>query len=554
MAHDLRIKSELLAPLAAMAYVQQGGGSYYGQLRKSSDPVLAVGAWCGLLDGKLVGHAFWDELAALGRYEAIRSRAYTYFEDLLEHELARKVATTDVVSRSGLEQALMLADLDRNAAAAAEAEGGLYLATGDIEHVLKASARAETGGGWRAGLAWALRAILIAPLAAVPVQRLFVVLESSGQPDLLQEVAEIFVSRNLNLPVAQVFLAGAAYMRGDAELCLAKLRPLDDAKVAANKLLAPYSGAIRTLRAQAKEKLGHYKQAYEGYVALNDAERDRSINPDNFYKGIEVRGRLAIPALPPDEHPDVVQMLGFPRSGTTLLENALAAHPQIETFEEIPGVTVAIDRIERVLLGKVPPEPPEVTFAVARQKYYGEVESRRHKAGATVLVDKMPIRSADAAFISKLFPEWRYIFSIRHPYDVILSCFKQRFLPNPAMENFRSIAAASRLYDQTMTEWFNHHTLHDPAVHYVRYDQLVTDFDRVAGGTLDFLGVPWDDKVRDFSKSAEKRAAMTPSYQKVRQGLSIGVQTAWRNYGFVFQSDAAKPLRKWVEFFGYEAE
>jgi spermidine/putrescine-binding protein len=71
---------------------------------------------------------------------------------------------------------------------------------------------------------------------------------------------------------------------------------------------------------------------------------------------------------------------------------------------------------------------------------------------------------------------------------------------------------------------------------------------------LDFLGVEWNESVRDFSAAASNRAAKTPSYQKVRQGLSIGVQTQWQNYGFAFQSEAAKPLRKWAEFFGYPVE
>lgn len=69
-----------------------------------------------------------------------------------------------------------------------------------------------------------------------------------------------------------------------------------------------------------------------------------------------------------------------------------------------------------------------------------------------------------------------------------------------------------------------------------------------------FLGVPWDDSVRDFSSAAEKRAAKTPSYQKVRQGLGIGVQSQWRNYDFIFDSPVAKPLQKWIAFFGYDSK
>ena len=72
----------------------------------------------------------------------------------------------------------------------------------------------------------------------------------------------------------------------------------------------------------------------------------------------------------------------------------------------------------------------------ARAGYFEEIASLRKKPDATVLIDKLPIRSADAEFITKLFPEWRYIFSIRHPYDVVLSCFKQRFTPNPCNGKF----------------------------------------------------------------------------------------------------------------------
>ena len=155
--------------------------------------------------------------------------------------------------------------------------------------------------------------------------------------------------------------------------------------------------------------------------------------------------------------------------------------------------------------------------------------------------------------MSKLFPEKRYVFSIRHPYDVVLSCFKQQFVRNIAMEHFRTFETAAKLYDFTMTQWFAVHGFDDPRVHYVRYDDLVTDFEPTLRGALHFLGVGWDPAVLDFARAAEQRSARTPSYQKVRQGLSIGVQTSWRNYRFLFNSDAARPLRKWVGHFGYDA-
>lgn len=168
-----------------------------------------------------------------------------------------------------------------------------------------------------------------------------------------------------------------------------------------------------------------------------------------------------------------------------------------------------------------------------------------------MLIDKMPIRSTEAGFMARLFPEWRYIFSIRHPFDVALSCFKQRFSPNPAMENFRTFEGTVRLYDYAMSKWFGQHGLDDANVIYVRYDELVTGFDRVVGDVLRFVGLDWNDSVRDFAAAAEARSTRTPSYHKVRQGLTLGVQSSWRNYGFLFDSEAAKPLARWAEFFGY---
>ncbi len=189
---------------------------------------------------------------------------------------------------------------------------------------------------------------------------------------------------------------------------------------------------------------------------------------------------------------------------------------------------------------------------IARERYYAEIDRRRVKPEAACLVDKLPIRSAEAKFLVKLFPEKKYLFSIRHPFDVVLSCFKQDFKPNTAMANFHTIPDAIRLYDFTMTEWFSRYGLEDdPRVHYVRYDKLVTDFESEARAICDFLGVAWDDRVLDFAAASEGRRVRTPSYQKVRSGLSLGVQSSWKNYSFLFETPEANALKKWARFFGY---
>lgn len=546
----MRVRHEELRMLDVLSHVQQGASAYYRQLRLSSDPILAVGAWCALLDNRLAPRAFWDELVSFCRYAAVRRRAFKYFQDALEPDYARRVAEASV-DLADIEQTSMKAVLSHDGEAAAQAEAQLYLASGDLEHLHKAATNADSGGGWRPALEWAARAVAIAPLNPLTVQRLLVLLDNAANPDLLEEAVDILARAKVHLQVGQVFLASVALSRGDAALCLKRLEPFDDAKSASSPALAPYLGLVRTLRASAREKLSDYRRAYADFVALNQSERSPTVDAKSFYQDVTSRAALVVPTLPTTMHPEVVQMLGFPRAGTTLLETVLTAHPLVEAFEEIPSFGAALSGIDSARAPSGSILDPERTFATARARYYQQITSWRRKSSAEVLVDKDPIRSAYAVLMRRLFPEWRYIFCIRHPFDVVLSCFKQRFIPNPAMENFRSIDDAAKLYDFTMTQWFREHTLEDADVHYVRYEDLVTKFDQVTADALAFLGVGWDDSVLHFGETAANRAKRTPSYQKVRQGLSLGVQTQWRNYRFAFESEGAKPLFKWSEFFGY---
>lgn len=549
MATAYQIRSDYFRPLSALEAAQRGAGPYYRRLRESSDPILTAAAWSALLDHRQVVPADWDALLEQCRYGAVRQRAFTHFQAILEHDLARRAAESTGQSVSELQTRAMIAELSHDPAGVAEAFGALYRETGEIGWLKRAAVAAENAGGWSAALPWAVRMIATAPLELAGVLQLYRILESSGEDQLLQEAADILGARNLHLPQRQVFIAAAALTRGDPARALTALQLVDDAKIKATPALGPYAGFINGLRAAAEEARGNYDKAYQAYVALNEAARDRSIDPKAFYSGVQTRARLEVPALPADGNPAVVQMVGFPRSGTTLLENALVAHPAIETFEEVPALDATFVTLEQELARSKDLTP--AAAAKARERYFRELRSHVRHPDAAVLVDKMPIRSADAAFISRLFPEWRYIFSIRHPFDVVLSSFKQRFVPNITMENFRSIQGAIRIYDYTMTEWFKQHSLDETETTYVRYEDLIERFDEVLSTTLAFLGLQWSDSVRDFAAAAAGRPARTPSYLKVRKGLSLGVQTSWRNYGFLFQSPDAKPLYRWAEFFGY---
>jgi hypothetical protein len=311
---------------------------------------------------------------------------------------------------------------------------------------------------------------------------------------------------------------------------------------------------VYALVAKAREKEGKFREACNYYLQQNNPDMaDNKQRKAVFINKINDFESLQFVGAPPSSPSNHFMMLGFPRSGTTLLENALMCHPQIETFEEIP----AFSPIEAALHEQLSrPADKRVVkseaWRTASAAYYDQIKRYRVKKGASVFVDKMPMRTAYAGFLSGFFPEQRYIFSIRHPYDVVLSCFKQYFLDNPTMEHFKRFEDACAMYDFVMKRWFKYFSMDDPRVCYIKYDILVEEFQCEIARALEFLGVQWNEDVMNFAEKAQQRPANTPSYSNVRKGLELGVQSSWEKYRFLYNSANTKYMDPWVEKFGYQ--
>jgi hypothetical protein len=542
---------DVLAPLAALNSARKNAAEYYAPLLASPDPILQLGAWCALLDRGEVSYAQYPAVLAMADNPAIRDRAYRSFLKFFDYGPAEQVAATETNRLDEAERRAMAAELNGDPEQRAASLRELYLVTGRTDVLSDLVAVEDGRGGWRLALPVAIELVVLNPHDPILAFDLLEHVHESRQVELLDAVVELFEANSLHPHATMLYSAGAKLLKGNPGGCLKTLATLAEARIARPDLANRLRSTAYFLSAQAMEKLGDYRKAYAAYRDMKAVPQGRPISLDEFPAMVTSSAKLDIPALPADAHTNHFIMTGFPRSGTTLLENALAAHPRIETFEEIPSGSSTHIYLDRVLPTLGPGVDRTAIFAAARERYYAEAERRHRKASAEIFVDKMPIRSAEAAFMRKLFPDKRYIFSIRHPRDVVLSCIRQRFSPNVAMEHFRSFETAVKLYDFTMTQWFGVFGLDDPRVHYVRYDTLVTEFEATMRSVLSFLGTEWDDAVHGFAEAADTRATKTPSYHKVRQGLGIGVQTAWRNYAFLFQSDAARPLQRWVEFFGY---
>ncbi|MCP4867374.1 MAG: tetratricopeptide repeat protein [Proteobacteria bacterium] len=242
----------------------------------------------------------------------------------------------------------------------------------------------------------------------------------------------------------------------------------------------------------------------------------------------------------PDGLPAPVFMVGFPRSGTTLTEHLLDAHPGLRTAEERPF-------LERAIGGAG--YPSAFDAAAARQAWRAETEALA--APGIRLVDKFPLNLVHASAIDRAAPDGHLVLSLRDPRDVVLSCFMQDFVPNAAMVHFHSLEEAAALYATVMGAWLELRERLTIPVLEVRYEDLVADLPGQARRLVDFLGLPWDDAVLDYRTGAAAKTSLTPSRQDVTKPIFTRAAGRWRRY-----ADPMAPvlpvLEPFVDAFGYE--
>jgi tetratricopeptide (TPR) repeat protein len=260
-------------------------------------------------------------------------------------------------------------------------------------------------------------------------------------------------------------------------------------------------------------------------------------------------------ATPPlGERAAPVFFFGFPRTGTTLIEQVLAGHPDIVTLDEQP----AVDE----MLGLLPGFPASYPSALAdlgagdieamRARYFATADAfLKGGASGKLLIDKMPLNIVHVAMIWRVFPGAKMILALRHPYDVCLSCFMQNFEIGPAMANFFTLEDAAHLYAKVMTLWRKYGEALPLDCHTVKYEDFVGDPEAEARALVDFLGLDWRDGMADHTAQAKRRARIaTVSYDQVVRPIYGRAQDRWKRYRDEIGT-SLDDAREFVEAFGY---
>jgi tetratricopeptide (TPR) repeat protein len=291
----------------------------------------------------------------------------------------------------------------------------------------------------------------------------------------------------------------------------------------------------------------------EGNRLASELPAHRAVDKNEFRGLIRAIDRTLTPdwlahwdEMPPAENPPAF-LVGFPRSGTTLTEQILAAYPALSTIDEKSTLDAVLAEVVGYPAGLAALSAEQID---GLRGLYGDAAGPFAEPGKRI-VDKMPLNIVHAAAIHRLFPGARIVLVLRHPCDAVLSGFMQNFTINSAMANFFSLADAAQLYSETMGLWRKSADLLPLDFHIVKYEALVGDFETETRKLLSFLGLDWNPAVSDFAARARERGRIdTPSYHQVTQEIYRHAAYRWRRYAEHFA--ALRPvLEPFVREFGY---
>lgn len=242
-----------------------------------------------------------------------------------------------------------------------------------------------------------------------------------------------------------------------------------------------------------------------------------------------------------------VFLVGFPRSGTTLLEQVLSAHSGLVCIEEREHLALAA--------GEVAADPAklaqlsEAEIKAIRAEYWKRVRSEA-KTGDRIVVDKLPLNIIFLPLIRRVFPSAKILFALRDPRDVVLSCFQQRFGMNAAMVQFLQLETAAAYYDKVMSLGLLCQERLGLSVLEVRYENVVVDLESVARAVTSFLDLPFEEAMLSPAETALRRNINTPSARQVVEPIYTRSVARWKKYEREL-APVLPGLSDWAERLGY---
>ncbi|KAF1712904.1 hypothetical protein CSC73_01065 [Pseudoxanthomonas sacheonensis] len=230
----------------------------------------------------------------------------------------------------------------------------------------------------------------------------------------------------------------------------------------------------------------------------------------------------------PSDELRFVFIVGMPRSGTTLTEQIIAAHPSAFGCGELPDIALisrelALEAVRQGNRGVHDYTPTQIAGAIRK---YISAATRHAPAVATRLADKAPLNFWDLDLIARMFPQARVIWCRRDPRDIAISIYGENFALD---ERYATDLTWILHYVETQRRIMRHWQDVLPiAIHELHYEQLATSFESEARKLIDFIGLPWDSACFRFHLNNE--GVQSPSRWQVKQPVHTRSVGRWRNY------------------------
>lgn len=254
----------------------------------------------------------------------------------------------------------------------------------------------------------------------------------------------------------------------------------------------------------------------------------------------------------------IALLCGYARSGTTLLEYVLDAHPQIVSADETSvfqnraySLLTRSQSAKTSFLSALDWMSPR-TLRQIRQDYVRGIESFLDQpVGDRLLLDKNPALTFDIPALSRFFPEIKFLVALRDPRDVCLSCFMQATPVVADSVPWLSLEGTINHYADMMNYWLAlKPSIGDAAIE-VRYEDMVENLEANARRTLGFLGCEWDERVLRFDEHARSKVVCSPTFVEVAKPVYKTSLGRWRNYQKYFEPYLEK-LAPLLKAFGYD--
>lgn len=299
------------------------------------------------------------------------------------------------------------------------------------------------------------------------------------------------------------------------------------------------SAPLNFALARALHDRARYREAFEHYTEGN-RQRAESLRYDareltaevaEVERSVDAALIRSLDAEPIDESIPVF-IVSLPRSGSTLLEQMLASHPDVEAVGELPYAPAILRSAMEMATRRGRATVPQLIaglsqeHAAAMGRDYLHRAAWHRKTDKRLFIDKLPHNWSNVLFIRRILPQARFIDIRRDPLDCCFSNFTQSF--SSAHASSFALRDIGQCYVDYLRLMAHLDAVAPGMVHHVDYERLVEDAEGKMRRTLDYLGLAWDPAVLEFHKL--DRVVRTPSSEQVRRPLNRDGMAVWKPY------------------------